>query len=180
MDDAGIPSLLSLPYFTFCSLDDKVYRATREFILRKDEPEGSGNPYFYTSAGQLPDAYYEAIGSVHVEIYTRAHFKNNVWPMSIIMRGMTALPGVSGDDERRDALMMILRCSKVTYEKSNWQSPVEETWKKYSPDHYVHESFDPDSVSQYTRGWFAWVNAQFGEWVETMVGAGTLPSFKKQ
>lgn len=178
MDDAGIPSLLSLPYFTFCSLDDKVYRATREFILRKDEPEpGSGNPYFYTSTGPPPYAY-EGIGSVHIELY--AHLENRVWPMSIIMRGMTARPGVSGDDERRDALMMILRCSKVTYEESNWSNPVQETWKKYSPDHYVHESFDPDNVSQYTRGWFAWVNAQFGEWVETMVGAGTLPSFKRQ
>lgn len=34
MDDANIPSLLSLPYLGYNKKDDAVYQHTREFLLR--------------------------------------------------------------------------------------------------------------------------------------------------
>ena len=41
MDDANIPSLLSLPYLGFIDKNDPLYLRTRAFIL------GSHNPYFF-------------------------------------------------------------------------------------------------------------------------------------
>ena len=37
MDDANVPSLLSLPYLDRKSLDDPLYQNTRKFILSKKE-----------------------------------------------------------------------------------------------------------------------------------------------
>ena len=41
MDDANIPSLLSLPYLGYCSINDPIYQRTREFLL------SDSNPYFF-------------------------------------------------------------------------------------------------------------------------------------
>jgi len=54
MDDANVPSLLSLPYLGACKPDDKVYRATRGFILSED------NPFFFKGKSA------EGIGGPHV------------------------------------------------------------------------------------------------------------------
>lgn len=70
MDDANIPSLLSLPYLGFCSVDDPIYQNTRKFVLSKENPY-----YFY---GQ-----YEGVGSPHTP-------HNHVWPLSLIMQGLTS------------------------------------------------------------------------------------------
>jgi meiotically up-regulated gene 157 (Mug157) protein len=71
MDDANIPSLLSLPYLDAVSIDDEIYQNTRRFVLSKD------NPYFYKgSAG-------EGIGGPHIG-------QDMIWPKSIIMRGLTS------------------------------------------------------------------------------------------
>ncbi|HEX3075097.1 MAG TPA: glycoside hydrolase family 125 protein, partial [Ignavibacteriales bacterium] len=75
MDDANVPSLLSLPYLGFCSNDDVVYRNTRKFILSRY------NPYFFK--GKCA----EGIGSPHTLI-------DRIWPISITMRALT-----SADDE---------------------------------------------------------------------------------
>lgn len=40
MDDANVPSLLSIPYLGYVSADDPIYKNTRELIL------SSTNPYF--------------------------------------------------------------------------------------------------------------------------------------
>lgn len=54
MDDANIPSLLSLPVLGFVDQDDPVYKNTREMILSKD-----GNPYYLTGTA------FHGIGGPH-------------------------------------------------------------------------------------------------------------------
>ena len=72
MDDANIPSLLSLPWLGFLRADAPEYVRTRKYIL-----SSSTNPWFYSgSAG-------EGIGSPHTGPYT-------IWPMAVIMRALTS------------------------------------------------------------------------------------------
>jgi meiotically up-regulated gene 157 (Mug157) protein len=85
MDDANVPSLLSLPYLGFCSNDDVVYRNTRKFILSRY------NPYFFK--GKCA----EGIGSPHTLI-------DRIWPISITMRALT-----STDDEEIIACLKYLK-----------------------------------------------------------------------
>jgi meiotically up-regulated gene 157 (Mug157) protein len=71
MDDANVPSLLSLPYLGALKNDDPLYLQTRKLLLSEY------NPWF--SVGK----YAEGIGGPHVG-------ENMIWPMSIIMRAMTS------------------------------------------------------------------------------------------
>jgi meiotically up-regulated gene 157 (Mug157) protein len=82
MDDANVPSLLSLPYLGYCRPDDPVYMATRRFVLSED------NPYF------LRGRFGQGVGSPHTPA-------GRVWPMSIAMRALTT------DDE--DEIVLCLR-----------------------------------------------------------------------
>ncbi len=71
MDDANVPSLLSLPYLRYCSADDEIYKNTRKFILSKE------NPYYFegkTACG---------IGSPHTP-------KDYIWHVSLAMQGLTS------------------------------------------------------------------------------------------
>lgn len=70
MDDAGVPGLLSAPYYGYCDKNDPIYRSTRRFAL------SPRNPFFF--AGKA----LSGLGSPH----TKPDF---VWPMSIIMQGFT-------------------------------------------------------------------------------------------
>ena len=71
MDDANVPSLLSLPYLGWCSADDPAYRATRAFLLSEN------NPYFFRGTAG------EGIGGPHVGV-------DWVWPLAIIVRALTS------------------------------------------------------------------------------------------
>jgi meiotically up-regulated gene 157 (Mug157) protein len=71
MDDANVPSLLSLPYLGWCAADDPLYRRTRAFVL------GDGNPYHYRGGSA------SGIGSPHTP-------PRYVWPIAIAMQGLTA------------------------------------------------------------------------------------------
>jgi uncharacterized protein len=71
IDDANIPSLLSLPYLGCSSIEEQVYRNTRKFIL------SDSNPYFFKGICA------EGIGSPHT-------LTGRIWPLSIIMRAMTS------------------------------------------------------------------------------------------
>jgi len=72
MDDANVPSLLSLPYLGACSRDDARYRRTREFVLSR------ANPYFFRGEAG------EGVGGPHVGL-------EMIWPLGIIMRALTSL-----------------------------------------------------------------------------------------
>jgi hypothetical protein len=81
MDDANVPSLLSLPYLGYCAKDDPLYRATRRFVLSQD------NPYYY--AGKRA----AGIGSPHTP-------DRHVWPISLVMQALTS------DDEQEIATVL--------------------------------------------------------------------------
>jgi meiotically up-regulated gene 157 (Mug157) protein len=120
MDDANVPSLLSLPYLVKQPLTD--YQRTRRLVLSKS------NPFFYKgSAG-------EGIGGPHAG-------ENMIWPLSIIMRGLTS----HDDKEIKFCLDMLQKCHAGTG--------------------FMHESFHKDDASRFTRKWFAWANTLFGEFV---------------
>ena len=70
MDDANMPSLLSLPYLGVCSADDEMYLKTRERIL------SDRNPYFHRSE------IASGIGSQHTP-------PEHIWPIAIAMEGLT-------------------------------------------------------------------------------------------
>ncbi|MBS1875433.1 MAG: glycoside hydrolase family 125 protein [Acidobacteria bacterium] len=71
MDDAGVPSLIALPYLGCAELDDPVYRATRAMVL------SDANPYFYSGKAG------EGLGSPHAGL-------DMIWPMGIITRALTS------------------------------------------------------------------------------------------
>ena len=72
MDDANVPSLLSLPYLDAIPADNALYLNTRKVVLSED------NPFFYKGKAA------EGIGGPHTGIDT-------IWPMSIILRAITSV-----------------------------------------------------------------------------------------
>lgn len=91
MDDANVPSLLSIPYIGYASADDPVYQNTRRFILSPD------NPYYYTGKAA------RGIGSPH----TPAGY---IWPISLVMQALTS----NDDTEVADLLRTIVNTDAGT------------------------------------------------------------------
>ncbi len=121
MDDANVPSLLSIPYLSG-TFNKKVVENTRQFVLSDD------NPFFFKgSAG-------EGIGGPHIGV-------DYIWPLSIIMRGLTS----TNDAEISKCIAML--------QKSN------------AGTGFMHESFYKDDAAKFTRKWFAWANTIFGEFI---------------
>jgi hypothetical protein len=71
MDDANVPSLLSLPYLGWCASTNPDYRRTRSLVLSAD------NPWFHR--GRAADG----IGSPHTP-------GRRIWPIAITMRALTS------------------------------------------------------------------------------------------
>ncbi|HXZ79594.1 MAG TPA: glycoside hydrolase family 125 protein [Terriglobales bacterium] len=71
MDDANVPSLLSLPYLGCVSAENPIYRNTRRLVLSGD------NPYFFRGTAA------EGIGGPHVGL-------DMIWPLAITLRGLTS------------------------------------------------------------------------------------------
>ena len=71
MDDANIPSLVSIPYFGYASQRDPVYLTTRRFAL------SSRNPYYFVGA------FGRGIGSPHTP-------PGYVWPLALVMQALTS------------------------------------------------------------------------------------------
>ncbi|EJX05608.1 Uncharacterized conserved protein UCP028846 [gut metagenome] len=120
MDDANVPSLLAAAYLGYCDINDPLYRNTREFVWSEY------NPYFFKGKAG------EGIGGPHIGF-------DYVWPMSIIMKGLTT------DDPReiRECLLQLRNTDGGTG--------------------FMHESFHVDDATKFTRKWFAWANTLFGE-----------------
>src|SRR5699024_210654 len=71
MDDANVPSLLSMPYLGYCDIHDEIYQNTRKFLL------STSNPYYYEGKAA------KGIGSPH----TPEHY---IWHIALAIQGMTA------------------------------------------------------------------------------------------
>ncbi|TFK43339.1 Six-hairpin glycosidase-like protein [Crucibulum laeve] len=84
MDDANVPSLLSLPYLGFLDKNQSAYVATRKLLLSR------GNPYF--AAGKM----FNGVGGPHVDPW-------HPWPMSHI----SAIFGTDDDQEILKSLYTI-------------------------------------------------------------------------
>lgn len=120
MDDANVPSLLSMPYLGSVKNTDPTYMNTRRFVLSGD------NPFYFK--GKVA----EGIGGPHIG-------KDMVWPMSIIMRGLTS----NNDAEIKNCIRTLQ--------------------KTHGDTGFMHESFHKDNGAKFTRKWFAWANTLFGE-----------------
>lgn len=92
MDDANIPSLLSLPYLGAVAQNEEVCQNTRRFAL------STNNPWFFKGD------QFEGNGSPHT-------LAPMIWPMSIIMRAMTS----DQDEEISHCLHMLKSCHAETY-----------------------------------------------------------------
>ena len=83
--------------------------------------------YFKGKAG-------EGIGGRHAGL-------NMIWPLSIIIRGLT-----SHDSQEVAFCLKLLQNS-------------------HAGKGFMHESFHKDDVNKFSRPWFAWANTLFGEFV---------------
>ena len=116
MDDANVPSLLSLPYLGYCEIDDPIYQNTRKLILSKK------NKYYYEGS------FAKGIGSPHTP-------EGYIWHIALVMQALT-----SHDDAERAAMLnQIMACDGGT--------------------EVMHEGFDCNDPTVYTREWFAWANS---------------------
>jgi meiotically up-regulated gene 157 (Mug157) protein len=71
MDDANVPSLLSLPYLGYCGADDPIYQNTRRFVLSKS------NPYYFEGN------FAGGVGSPHTP-------DRYIWHIGLIMQALTS------------------------------------------------------------------------------------------
>ncbi|AQT69117.1 hypothetical protein STSP2_02304 [Anaerohalosphaera lusitana] len=120
MDDANVPSLISLSYLGFHQRGDAIYERTRNYLV------SDYNPWYFK--GEAAEGY----GSPHTG-------KESIWPMGIILRALT-----SNDKQE---IAKCLHMLKTTHAGTG----------------FMHESFNKDNPSNYSRSWFAWANTLFGE-----------------
>ena len=111
MDDANVPSLLSLPYLGYCPADDELYKNTRDFILSK------ANPYYF-EGGKA-----KGIGSPHTP-------KDHIWPIALSMQGLT-----SGS---RDEMLSIIRTLADTDADTGF---MHESFHKDKPEKFTRVWF---------------------------------------
>jgi meiotically up-regulated gene 157 (Mug157) protein len=111
MDDANVPSLMSLGYLDSKFLNDEIYLNTRKFLLSEN------NPYF------LKGKSAEGQASPHTG-------KDKIWPMGIILRAMTS----SGDNE-------IKKCIKMLVNTHAGTGFMHEAFDKDNPENYYRSWF---------------------------------------
>ncbi|CAN8098999.1 unnamed protein product [Discula destructiva] len=161
MDDANVPSLLSMPLFQYAesrfALPDSakrrnysaIYQNTRKFAM------STANPYW----AQGPAI--SAVGGPHLG-------PGKAWPMSALVAAMTAFDVESGfvdsrgknvqGDESSAALMEFVggQLGMVLNSTSGWG--------------VVHESVNSWMGTSFTRAWFGWANGLLGELVVRIEG----------
>jgi len=135
MDDANVPSLLSLPFLGFVSASDPLYRATRSLVLSKY------NPWYFK--GTLGIA---GVGGPHVGI-------GHIWPMSLMIQAWTS-----------DDVAEVSTILKQLMHTSFPNSLMHESFNQDSGSASTYPS-TKNEPKDYTRPWFAWANTLFGDLV---------------
>jgi len=141
MDDANLPSLLSLPLFGFLDKSEPVYRNTRKMVLSRE-----GNPYF------LSGKEFEGIGGPHIGL-------RHAWPMSVIVQIMTS----DNDTE-------ILHCLDMLKKSTGGFGLMHESGPRPSTFFGLELMIvNVRRAKDYTRPWFAWANGLFGEMILDLI-----------
>lgn len=118
MDDANVPSLLSIPYLD-CNYDPEIYANTRRFIL------SPANPTYKKGHNDLTGDI-EGYGSPHMF----ARIPNNVWPMSIAMQALTS-----------DSAEEKVRLTEQLVQASAGTGWMHESFDVANPSHFTRKWF---------------------------------------
>jgi hypothetical protein len=111
MDDANVPSLMSLSYLGIHRPNDPIYKRTREYLV------SDFNPWYFK--GKAAEGY----GSPHTG-------KESIWPMGIILRGLT-----SND---KDEIAQCLHMLKTTHAGTGF---MHESFNKDNPADFSRSWF---------------------------------------
>ncbi len=111
MDDANVPSLMSLAYLGAHKPGDRIYQNTRKFLL------SDSNPYF------LKGTAAEGQASPHTG-------KDKIWPMGIILRAMTSTD--------KDEIIYCLKMLKNTHAGTGF---MHEAFNKDNPKDFNRKWF---------------------------------------
>ncbi|HJB92138.1 MAG TPA: glycoside hydrolase family 125 protein [Candidatus Eisenbergiella merdigallinarum] len=111
MDDANVPSLLSMPYFHYCKNTDQTYLNTRRMML------SDANPYYYE--GKVA----KGIGSPHTP-------EDYIWHIALSIQGMT-----SADAQEKERLLDYFERTDAG------TNLVHEGFHKDDPDRFTREWF---------------------------------------
>ncbi|WAR51899.1 hypothetical protein PtB15_1B336 [Puccinia triticina] len=112
MDDAAVPSLLSLPYIGWESLNSTIFKSTRHLVTSPH-----GNPFFFNGTRGF------GIGSSHTG-------PGNIWPMSLI-----TLLFSSESDEEIEAILQIL------IESTQGYGVLHESFDAFKPEEFTRTWF---------------------------------------
>ena len=111
MDDANVPSLLSIPYIGYREIDDEIYQNTRKFILSKN------NPYYYEGS------FASGIGSPHTP-------PEYIWHIALSMQGLTT----NNKDEINSLVKTLIQCDGNT-------GFMHEGFHKNNPEKFTRDWF---------------------------------------
>ena len=111
MDDANVPSLLSIPYIGYREIHDEIYQNTRKFILSKN------NPYYYEGS------FASGIGSPHTP-------PEYIWHIALSMQGLTT----NNKDEINSLVKTLIQCDGNT-------GLMHEGFHKNNPEKFIRDWF---------------------------------------
>lgn len=92
MDDANVPSLLSIPYFGYADSADPIYQNTRNYCL------SFSNPYYFEGK------CLKGIGSPHTD-------EGYVWHIGVTLQALTS----SSEKEKKELIEMVEKSDADTY-----------------------------------------------------------------
>mmetsp|Transcript_1243 Transcript_1243/g.1875 ORF Transcript_1243/g.1875 Transcript_1243/m.1875 type:complete len:546 (+) Transcript_1243:76-1713(+) len=95
MDDANVPSLMSIPYIGYNYVSE-IYANTRRFILSTDNPT-------YQKGRNYDTGEIEGYGSPHMS----QAIKNNIWPMSLAIQALSS-------DDVKEKLRLVQKLTSAT------------------------------------------------------------------